>query len=501
MKRPIFLVRGWGLFYLFCWFNYGANPTLGYFFGLFALGALVVTRRFIDSLANPTVAAMVLLAGLVSAGLDSTVALCMVILTLWFLLIHSWLAAYRDEDPPWRRRLALVGHWFLALVVQLVLLLMLVPDDEGELIWGPLVLTALITGALQIAWANLDLLISRGQSLDRELLAAELAGRLEMGLSLAEALEDLRVTLEENALLARISNNLGLADIGQAVARGEHLSTALRRRVTFPSYWPRLLELTHSASLPAALRQLAHLESRKRPMLAVRHLALVVMAFLILAFNMTYTLAPLASMLHDQPGPSPLSVRASLWLQGLFENGFLMAMAAVLFLVLAFLPDVRGRLFTAISARLFPARLARLGQRAQLLGTLSGLLRLGIPTTAALEIASQALEERRLADQLRKAAHRGSGISQLLEEFAEFFPPRVHFLIRAGEASGQLPEALEAASRLQNEEYENAIIRLGEQVDTGLTVAAGVVVLAVCVLCIMPYQHVLTVGFGEFLLP
>ncbi|MCA9796636.1 MAG: type II secretion system F family protein, partial [Candidatus Eremiobacteraeota bacterium] len=335
----------------------------------------------------------------------------------------------------------------------------------------------------------------------RELLAAELAGRLEMGLSQPEALEDLRLTLDDNPLLARISKNLGLADISQAVARGEHLSTALRRRVAFPAYWPRLLELTHSASLAAALRQLASLENRKRPMLAVRHIALVVLAFLILAFNMTYTLRGLAFLLQEYPGTFPLSVRASLWLQGLFSNGLLMGLAALVFLVLAFLPEVRGRLFAAISARLFPAGLARLGQRAQLLGTLAGLLRLGIPTTAALEIASQALEERRLADQLRKAAHRGSGISQLLEEFAEFFPPRVHFLIRAGEATGQLPEALEAASRLQTEEFENAITRLGEQVDAGLTVVAGLVVLVVCVLCIMPYQHLLTVGFGDFLLP
>lgn len=392
----------------------------------------------------------------------------------------------------------------VAVVGQIVLFEELFFDgvEHDDLFVAAIFYAAMFGTGWQLFVRNLDLLTG-GPSADREFIAGELASRLEVGMTVPEAVRDFHEMLEDNFALNRVAVAFATAELVDQVDQGTYLSAAMRRGGIFPEYWPRLLDLAHATqALPDALRQLALLEARKRPMLGARSVLVAVIVLLFCVFNFTYILGSFYEIVKGGAEDElPLIIEFGMKLQEFCDSGYLFMVVMALFFGVSWFPDFRGKVLRWISGRLYPSSLATLSQRAQLTQSLAALTDLGLPATAALEIASQALESRRLRDQLRRAAHRGAGFSELADEFPQLFPAQARFLIAAGERAGMLPEALRAVATLQAEEFEDADRRTRVKLDVGVTVGVGIMTLVAAILCLSPYAHLLLTGFGEAFLP
>lgn len=513
MNTIPFALRTWGLCYLLAalfslgLLTWGDDAVRVHSLAaiLFLLGAagLFMPRRlagFLTSRKSLPILAALLLLGFVLEVLP--IAGLGVLLVGWKVLLWC-LGFWQNSDRALILRLpVLCLYWGGAVVGHILLfeeVLFAGIDSDGLIITAIVDAGVLAVGA-RLFSRNLDLISGGGPSFDRELVAAELAARLEVGMTTAEALRGLYDLLDSSPVLRRISNACKLGALADQVEQGTHLSDAMRRTAAFPDYWPRLLDLCHSTALPAALRQLALLESRKRPMLGARTTFIVLTVILMATFNFTYVMGGLYEMVEATGGRSTLLVVGRQF-QNFCESGFLLIIAGGLLVGLSWFPDFRNRIMRMVSSRLYPSGLARLSQRAQLTESLAGLIKLGLPTTAALEIASQALQRRQLREELRTAAHRGAGFSELAAEFPQIFPPQVRFLIEAGERTGRLTEALEAVARLQSEEFEVAEQKARVKLDVGATLVAGLLTLLATLLTLAPHAHLITLGFEDVLLP
>lgn len=108
---------------------------------------------------------------------------------------------------------------------------------------------------------------------------------------------------------------------------------------------------------------------------------------------------------------------------------------------------------------------------------LAVMSRAGIDLLQALDSIAEAFAQRPLAAALRDAStvlRRGEGLATALSETAPFYPAYVVALVRAGEASGRLPQVLEEAARQMA--FEQRVTRdiVNALVYPGFLVASGV---------------------------
>lgn len=81
---------------------------------------------------------------------------------------------------------------------------------------------------------------------------------------------------------------------------------------------------------------------------------------------------------------------------------------------------------------------------------LAVMTRAGVDLLEALEIIAASLPGKGIAEALRAAStllRQGERLAAALQQAAPFYPPHVYALVRAGEASGKLPDVLEEAAR------------------------------------------------------
>jgi general secretion pathway protein F len=112
----------------------------------------------------------------------------------------------------------------------------------------------------------------------------------------------------------------------------------------------------------------------------------------------------------------------------------------------------------------------------------------GVPILRALQTSRDTLSNtamRELVDQATDSVREGVGLARALSA-NRYFPPVLLHMIRAGEATGELPAMLERASATQEQDLERRAMTIAGLLEPLLILAMGVVVLLIVLAVLMP---------------
>ena len=499
MNPVISATRGWGLFYFVTVFLLDPSEvkdqdTLLVLF-LLSLVMLFATRlylRFTRFRWYTPLWASLLVAGL--AG-DVPYLAVAAIPSTW-PLIALLLSEMHRKPSRWK----VVLYWLVAIPLNYSLAILLIGTESylTEVVQEALLWTAFWRWVGKIVERNIDDVTDTGGALARELMATELAAHLKAGLTLPEAFRAVRDVFKSNLSFRRYDKRLQMETIELGLLEGDSLPAALRRAKVFPTFWVRVLDVAGMGeALAVALEKLAHLERVRKPMFPLRILVTLAVVLLSAALVLGSLMQSFHEMIAAQVEVLSTFLRVSIFIQEIATELPVLRISLLLIAILLSFPDFRRRLVTAVASRVFPSNLSQISQRANLYQTMAGLVELKLPTTAALEVASQALEERRHRDALQRAALRGADLTQLTEDFPELFPPRARFLILAGERTGRLVEGLRAAAELQEEELRISQIRARARVEVIATVGTALLVLSLAAMVFIPYLDIFHLSYGD----
>ena len=133
-------------------------------------------------------------------------------------------------------------------------------------------------------------------------------------------------------------------------------------------------------------------------------------------------------------------------------------------------------------------RSPRGSRRRRLTRTLATLLSGGIPLVNALDVASRALGNRFLADQLTQVGQRvreGEALAAALADRG-VFPAVAIKMVEVGESTGALREMLAAAADFFDEEIDTQLGRFITIIEPALLLIMGIVIAALLLALYMP---------------
>lgn len=314
-----------------------------------------------------------------------------------------------------------------------------------------------------------------------------LATLLQAGLPLQRAL----VSFAETAPVAWHHGQTRLMD---ALRRGHPLASALE--YTYPSM-PRLFVGIVAAGeagsgLPAACAHAAQLaEDAARTQRAIRQ-ALAYPFVLCLAtagaltLLVTVVLPRFALLLTDMGARVPISTQWLLTTADLMRRGLVPAALGLFLCVAGFtawLATRHGRAQWHALLLAVPGigRLRHATASAQMAAVMSGLLKSGIPTAAALRLAISGATDLAVAARLTEAREQivaGARFSSALASTAASTPVTAK-LVRAGEDAGKLPDMLALAASLEQQRTAGALHRLVRILEPSLVLVFGIVIAGV----------------------
>ena len=125
--------------------------------------------------------------------------------------------------------------------------------------------------------------------------------------------------------------------------------------------------------------------------------------------------------------------------------------------------------------------------------TFSVLLRGNIPVAQALEISADVVGSPYYQEAIYEVARgvrQGENISDLLDQYPEYFPALVNQMIAVGEKTGKLDELLSKLSKFYAREVENLVNSLTEIIQPVLIVLLGVLVGGLIAAVILPIYQI-----------
>jgi type II secretory pathway component PulF len=297
----------------------------------------------------------------------------------------------------------------------------------------------------------------------------EISDLLTADLPLEPALQSMETRVSQPQVLAVVSL------IRAKVRDGMSLSNALRQ--SSPSFSDLYCNLVaageESGALAAALKQQQRYLSMMSELRGKIASAMVYPAFLIVSslgvtvLFLVFLLPKLASLMQATGSQPPLAavilLKVSAFLQ---HQGWLLALAAVILPAVgamwAKLPANR-RTWDALKLRLPLVRgmvLARF--HVQFLETLSTVMRNGLPLVKGMDLAAAATPNLVLREKLASAREEvadGTSLSRALERTG-VFPSLLADLVRVGERTGRMAEALGKASQRFDKQLTKQIDRM-----------------------------------------
>lgn len=342
----------------------------------------------------------------------------------------------------------------------------------------------------------------RSQSLSgrqRVLLTRQWASLLAAGLTLAETLQSL-VDQHDDSEIKRT-----LSGVRAGVTGGLPLHKAL---ADFPRAFPPIYVALvrageHSGSLPQVLLALAaYLERqadvRRRTLAALLYPAIVSSVGLIIVLAlMIYVVPQVTAVFAHGQRQLPLLTRL---LIGLSEIALPLTLAVAVLGVGTFFVGrrllargARQRQFHTLLLRLpLVGTLLRFGETARFSATLAILTKGGVPLLSALETGGAVLRLRPLSDAVKAAGLAVAAGAPLAFALAadQIFPSLLVHLVAGGERSGRLPEMLERAAILMQEEVDDRLSTLTALLEPLLIVLMGAIVLIVVLAIMQPILEV-----------
>ena len=335
----------------------------------------------------------------------------------------------------------------------------------------------------------------RLSSTELGMLTRQLASLLQAGLPLEQALS----ALLEQAERAYIRELLGA--IRSEVMSGSSLSVALSHHPHdfIDIYRGLVASGEETGQLSQVLSRLAdYLERRnalvQKVRLAFTYPAIVTLvALVIIIFLLTYVVPQIVSVFVNTKQKLPLLTVAMLALSDFVRKyGWivLIALAVVAWLCRRALanPVTRRNWHRWLLSAPLYGRFERSLNTARFASTLAITTGSGVPILRALQTSRDTLSNtamRELVEQATLSVREGVGLARALSA-NRYFPPMLLHMIRAGEATGELPAMLERASAAQEQDLERRAMTIAGLLEPALILFMGVVVLLIVLAVLMP---------------
>ena len=327
------------------------------------------------------------------------------------------------------------------------------------------------------------------------LFTRQLASLLEAQLPLEQAFDALMEQAERPYVRDLI------ASIRAEVIGGASLSDALARHPRdFADIYRALVASGEQiGQLSRVLSRLADFVERRNALvqkvrLAFTYPAIVtVVAFAIVVFLLTYVVPQIVSVFANTKQRLPLLTVAMLGLSDFVRHwGWLVALllAAALTLWRRALRNDEAKMrwhSWLLTAPLF-GRFERSLNTSRFASTLAITISSGVPILRALQTSRDTLSNvamRRQVEEATASVREGMGLARALSAH-QHFPPLLIHMIRAGEVTGELPQMLNRAAQMQEQDLERRALTIAGLLEPVLILAMGVVVLLIVLAVLMP---------------
>jgi general secretion pathway protein F len=313
----------------------------------------------------------------------------------------------------------------------------------------------------------------------------QMATLVSAGLPLVECLQGV-IEQTENRGLKGI-----LIQVRERVMEGRSLSQAMSAHPSiFDSIHVNMIRAGETGGvLDVVLARLADYSEKQRKLgkkiesAMVYPLFLILMSGIILVFLMSFVMPKVVGVFAGMKLALPWSTRALLWLTAAASRFWWVILPVPVLLWLACSrivktgPGQRAWDRARLSAPLI-GPLHRKAMIARFTGTLSVLLKSGIPLVDSLEIAKASMGNLLMEERIQETSRvigEGGDLATPLRK-GGWFPPMVIQLIRAGEKSGELEAMLSKAAEIYEEEAENHVASLTSLIEPMIILIMGLVV-------------------------
>lgn len=337
---------------------------------------------------------------------------------------------------------------------------------------------------------------------DKIFLAKYLALMLRVGTDLFRAIDILIADFDKQVIKAFLS------EIRSSLERGQPFYSAFARYPKFFSpVFINLIKAGESSGnldhafedVSIALAKEKELKTRIRSALFYPIL-LLVMAVVILTFLVTFALPKIAEVFTGGGFSPPLFSRV-VFAVGLFLGKyiwFILGIGAALIIAFGifFFKTAAGKKILRQLAKILPLVKGLMRKLAlqRFCGTLSSLLRSGLPIIESLEITASAVGDDEIASSLKRIAREGVAKGLTLGEAFKneaVFPKVITNLVAISEQAGHLDEILKTLSDFYELEIDGSLKTLVSFLEPALLVVIGVVVAVIALAIIIPiYQLV-----------
>ncbi len=319
------------------------------------------------------------------------------------------------------------------------------------------------------------------------LFTQQLANLLKSGMSLKQALESLTRQQKAKAF------GPILEQIGEEILQGSNLSDALARHPKiFTRFYTNMIRAgEQSGTLPEVLKRLTEhydrlADIREKVTSALLYPAIVLIVGIgVVILFMVFLLPKFTAMFQDLGTTLPLPTRILIGAGNLAANpwflvGFALVVAGIMTGYKRAMRTLEGRLTldrwklglplvgNTIKAAFF----------AQFSRTLATLLGNGVPVLTALKIAEDTMTNLVIAREIAKARERvtdGTTISAPLAA-GQIFPPLLIDMLAIGEATGDMPTALNNVATLYEQELTQDVKRYTTLLEPAVIVMIALVV-------------------------
>ncbi len=327
------------------------------------------------------------------------------------------------------------------------------------------------------------------------LFTRQLASLLEAQLPLEQAFDALMEQAERPYVRDLI------ASIRAEVIGGSSFSDALARHPRdFADIYRALVASGEQiGQLSRVLSRLADFVERRNALvqkvrLAFTYPAIVtVVAFAIVVFLLTYVVPQIVSVFANTKQKLPFLTVAMLALSDFVRHwGWLLA----LILIAVFLlwrralrnEDAKMRWHSWLLTAPLVGRFERSLNTSRFASTLAITISSGVPILRALQTSRDTLSNvamRRQVEEATASVREGMGLARALSAHRHFPPLLIH-MIRAGEVTGELPQMLNRAAQMQEQDLERRALTIAGLLEPALILAMGVVVLLIVLAVLMP---------------
>jgi len=302
---------------------------------------------------------------------------------------------------------------------------------------------------------------------------------VQAGVPVVDVLRDLGETTGTSSV------RMAATTTADAIVKGETLTNALAATRAIPEEFVRLIAAGElSGNLPVVLHEIVRslkwrdeLASRTKRALMYPSFALVAIAGAVI-FLMSYLVPQLVSFIINMGQEPPLHTRALIAVSDFMSKWWYLVFSApvavglLLFVIARFNRDFRAFLHGRMLEIPALGPLFKKLILARLVDVLALMYRSGIPILDALAQAAEAVTNLAVRDAVQRVRQTVVEGTPLSEAFAReaLFPPLVVRMLRVGENTGALDEALGNVSYFYMRDIDEAVNKLQSMIEPVLTV-------------------------------